>query len=106
MQSTSTVHNQNGLKLGLFVSLIALSIVSTTAAFAGADTTFSSWVTQMTGWIEGSLGLGISIAFVIIGIVYGAAKQNLMAFAIGVGAALGLNYTPAILTSMFTATIL
>jgi conjugal transfer pilus assembly protein TraA len=105
MVSTSKPNNEKALKLGLFASLLALSVVSTSAALAGADTTFSAWVTQMTGWIEGSLGLGISIAFVIIGIVYGAAKQNLMAFAIGVGAALGLNYTPAILTSMFTATI-
>lgn len=91
-----------------FSYLLTFIFVSTMTnpAFAGADTTFSSWVSQMTDWVEGSLGLGISIAFVIIGIVYGAAKQNLMAFAIGVGAALGLNYTPSILNSMFTAMVI
>ena len=106
MLSTSKTYNQNGLQAGLFISLIALSIVCAATAFAGKDATFATWTKTMTDWIAGSLGLGISIAFVLIGIIVGAAKQNLMAFAIGIGSALGLNYTPTILAGMFTATIL
>ncbi|MEZ9922388.1 TraA family conjugative transfer protein, partial [Vibrio breoganii] len=50
-----------------------------------------------------SLGKGIAIAFVMVGIVMGVVRQSLMAFAIGVGAALGLNYTPTIIGNLFTA---
>ncbi len=94
------------LKLGFLVSLLVLSMVFTGTAFAGADTTFSAFVTQLTSWIEGSLGLGISIASVIIGVVAGLMQGSVKAFGIGIGIAVGLNYTPAILSSMFTATIL
>uniref|UniRef100_UPI00398498E0 TraA family conjugative transfer protein n=1 Tax=Vibrio parahaemolyticus TaxID=670 RepID=UPI00398498E0 len=52
-----------------------------------------------------SLGKGVSIAFVIVGIVIGIMRQSLMAFAVGVGAALGMNYTPDIISSMFSAVL-
>ncbi|MGR5178821.1 TraA family conjugative transfer protein [Vibrio mediterranei] len=86
-------------------SLLALMFIMNSSAMAGTDATFDTWVTQMTDWLEGSLGKGIAIGFVLIGIVVGMAQQSLMSFAIGVGAALGLNYTPSIMTGMFGAAL-
>ncbi|NAX35470.1 pili assembly chaperone [Vibrio sp. V27_P1S3P104] len=74
-------------------------------AHAGTDNTFGSWVDQMTDWVEGSLGKGIAISFVIVGIIMGVVRQSLMAFAIGVGAALGLIYAPGIINNMFSAVL-
>lgn len=87
------------------LSLVVLMCVLNTTAYAGTDATFDSWVTQMTDWLQGSLGKGIAIGFILVGIVMGMIQQSLMAFAIGVGAALGLNYTPTILTNMFSAVL-
>lgn len=89
-----------------FAGVVILTLLmSTLAQASGTDTTFDKWVDTMTAWLEGSLGKGISIAFVLVGIIMGITRQSLMAFAIGVGAALGLNYAPTILDSMFTAII-
>ncbi|WP_051303372.1 TraA family conjugative transfer protein [Psychromonas aquimarina] len=89
-----------------FLSLIVLCVVLSQTVMAGTDATFDAWVDQLTDWIEGSLGKGVSIAFVIIGIIMGIAQQTLKAVAIGVGCALGLNFTPTVISAMFTATLL
>lgn len=104
--NVSNIELTNGQMKVLFLcSILALVFMMNSSAFAGSDATFDTWVSQMTDWISGSLGKGIAIGFVLIGIVVGMAQQSLMAFAIGVGAALGLNYTPSILASMFSATL-
>lgn len=100
-----TASENTMMNIKFFVSLMVLAMLMSALAHAGTDNTFGSWVTQMTDWVEGSLGKGISIAFVIVGIVMGVVRQSLMAFAIGVGAALGLNYAPDIITGMFSAVL-
>ena len=91
------------MRVLFFLSLCVLVAVMQLMAHAGSDDTFDDWVTEMSGWLQGSLGKGVSIAFVLVGIVMGVVRQSLMAFAIGVGAALGLNYTPDVISGMFTA---
>lgn len=94
-------------KAKFFFSLMVLiAVASAMAQAGGTDTTFDGWVDQMTDWMEGSLGKGVSIAFILVGIVMGVVRQSLMAFAIGVGAALGLNYAPTVVDTMFSAVIL
>lgn len=92
-------------KLMLFSGLIVLSLMMSVLANAGTDTTFDAWTDTMVGWMEGSLGKGIAIAAIIIGAISGAARGSLMAFAIGVGFALGMFYTPDVIDSMFTAVL-
>lgn len=98
-----TTKNKFKANLGFLFSVMVLVLVMSAMTHAGTDTTFDGWVTNMEDWIKGSLGKGVSIAFVIVGIVMGVVRQSLMAFAIGIGAALGLNYTPTIIGTMFTA---
>lgn len=93
------------MRIAFFMSLLVLVMLMSLMAHAGgADVTFSAWVDEMTAWIKGSLGKGVSIAFILVGIIMGITRQSLMSFAIGIGAALGLNYTPDIVNTMFTAT--
>jgi len=42
---------------------------------------------------------------VLMGVAAGMARQSLMAFALGVGGAMGLYYAPTILESIMTATL-
>lgn len=93
------------MKLKFFLSLCVLAVVMSAMAQAGSDTTFDAWGDQMEEWLTGSLGKAVSIAFVVVGIVMGVVRQSLMAFAVGVGAALGLNYTPDVIDTMFSALI-
>lgn len=93
-------------KAKFLLSLFVLMLVMATFAHAGGDQTFSGWVDTMEEWLEGSLGKGVSISFILVGIIMGVTRQSLMAFATGVGAALGLNYAPAVIGGMFSATIL
>ena len=56
---------------------------------------------RLVGWIKGDLGRTLSISFVLIGLAYGMARNSLIGFATGVGAAVGLQVTPTIINSIF-----
>lgn len=61
-----------------------------------------TWLVDVT---QGTLGRILAGAMVLVGLVGGIARQNLMAFATGIGGALGLNYAPDIIDSVMSATI-
>lgn len=105
MFTFNAVNENKKQQILFFAGLMLLTALIAVMAHAGTDATFDDWTDKMTDWLQGSLGKGVSIAFVLVGIVIGITRQSLMAFAIGVGAALGLNYTPDILGSMFTAVL-
>jgi len=89
---------------GMAVVLLAFTVAPDTA-LAGADTTFDDvWVT-MRDWTQGSLGKVISGTFVLIGLVYGAAKQSVLGFATGAGAGIGLYASPDVIEEMVSATL-
>ncbi|WP_354009355.1 TraA family conjugative transfer protein [Endozoicomonas lisbonensis] len=62
---------------------------------------FSEIYGRLVGWIKGDLGRTLSISFVLIGLAYGMARNSLIGFATGVGAAVGLQVTPTIINSIF-----
>lgn len=93
------------MKTLFWVSLIAILMVFQAQGIAGTDGTFDSAVDQITDYLEGSLGKGIAIGFILIGIFVGMAQQSLMAFGIGIGCAFGLNYVPQIVGGMFSAVL-
>ena len=65
------------------------------------STDFAEIYARLVGWIKGDLGRTLSIAFVLIGLAYGMARNSLIGFATGVGAAVGLQVTPTIINSIF-----
>lgn len=68
-------------------------------------TEFDGIWNRIVAWTEGSLGRVVAGAFVLVGIIAGVAKQSLMAFAIGISAALGLVYAPSIIKSVFSGDV-
>lgn len=77
------------------------------AAFAGTAGSgdFDSIWDTLVEWSQGTLGRVIALAFILVGLVRGIASQSIMAFAIGVGAGLGLYNAETIVDSLFGATI-
>ncbi len=61
--------------------------------------------TSLVSWVQGDVGETIALAMILVGIVAGIARQSLMAFAIGIGAGLGLYNCPSIISTVFSATI-
>ena len=95
------------MKNALFARLLAAAGLVAVAgiAAAGSDTTFDAIFTIMEGWATGSLGKVIAIAMFIVGLGAGIVKQSVMAVVAGIGAAIVLGYGPAVISSMFSATV-
>lgn len=85
------------------VGVGALMLVVGSMAMAGTDTTFALAVTTLTDWLEGSMGVMLALAFVTVGLVAGIARQSLIAFAVGIGGALGISIAPGLLAGIFSA---
>ncbi|MTH94797.1 conjugal transfer protein TraA [Roseibium sp. RKSG952] len=92
---------------------LALAAIGVAAVLAGTDTAAAGtggtefndiWV-NITDWVEGTLGKVVAMSMILVGIFMGIARQNLMTFAVGLGAGLGLNYAPTVVDSIMTATI-
>lgn len=91
-----------------FLAAVAFAIAP--EVMAGGVTTSGGaefdgvWAT-LTGWMAGTLGKIAAGTMILVGIIAGIAKQNLFAFAAGIGGGIGLYNAPSIIDSMFTATI-
>lgn len=87
-------------------ALAAAAAVFAGPAFAGADTTFDTALTQFTGFLEGSGGKIItvlSLAGGIVGLASGRFSLGQVAIPVGVGVGAGTGIP--IVTSTVTATI-
>lgn len=94
------------LAAAVSVSLIAGAAMFAGPAFAGADTTFDTALTQFTGFLEGSGGKIItvlSLAGGIVGLASGRFSLGQVAIPVGVGVGAGTGIP--IVTSTVTATI-
>ena len=61
--------------------------------------------TTLTTWVQGDVGKVVAMGMILVGIIAGIARQSLMAFAVGIGAGLGLYNAPTIVDTVFQATI-
>ena len=59
----------DGRKLSGSVLAVVASVAFASAAYAGADATFTPLVNKLTGWLNGSLGYLIAIGAFLVGIV-------------------------------------
>lgn len=88
--------------------LIGAAVGLGMTAMAQAGTTgseFQEAYEMMTDWINGFLGRAIAIAFLIIGLFLGIARQNLMAMGVSIAAAFGLVIAPTVLDNILSATV-
>ena len=104
----ATLKNTNTATKGMMatLALMTAAVVLPETAMAGAGGgEFDAVWTTLTDWMEGTLGKVAAGAMVLVGIIAGVARQNLMAFAIGIGGGVGLYNAPAILDNIVSATL-
>ena len=85
---------------------LAIAVLAASAAYAGADTTFSPALTKFTDFLEGSGGKIItvlSLAGGLIGLASGRFTLSQIAVPVGVG--IGVGTGVPIVTSVITAVI-
>lgn len=83
------------------ISLVALLLMQTNVALAGADTTFSDLVTTVTNWLQGSMGTLLALFGAAIG-VGSAIQGNWTGMGTGIGVAAGAYYLPRIIPTITT----
>ena len=84
-------------KMAALAALIM--VVGATSAFAGADATFNPLVTQVTGWMQGSLGTLLALFAALMG-VGSAIRGNWIGLGAGVGVSMGAFYLPTIIPTI------
>ncbi|EIC22795.1 TraA family conjugative transfer protein [Thiorhodovibrio frisius] len=84
--------------------LLVLLLPDTALAGAGG-TEFQATYDMLIGWMTGLLGRIIAVAFIIVGLIAGVARQSIMSFAIGIAAGLGLFMAPDIVDAVVSATL-
>lgn len=89
--------------LEVAMAVASVAVVATASAHAGTDTTFSTTVTQLTDWAQGSLGKLAAVAGISTALVGMVMKFDWRL--IGGAAAIGLTAAtgPAIVTGLASA---
>lgn len=82
----------------------ALASASTTTTTVSTGGGFDGLWTTLSDLSSGAYGKSMALLFVIVGTAIGIARQSLMSFAIGGGAAVGVSAAPSVIeNSLFTA---
>jgi len=89
----------------LGVGAVALTIVPEPAVAGTGGTEFQATYDMLISWMTGLLGRIIAIAFIIVGLIAGVARQSILSFAIGIAAGLGLFMAPDIIDAVVSATL-
>ena len=86
-------------------AVLMVAVAAGAAAFAGGGGTqqFGSLATELQDWAQGSLGIVISIAALLVGLSIGVVKQSLMAVVTGIGIAIALYFGPEVITGVLNA---
>ena len=96
----------NTLLTAALLSAVALTLLGPESALAGTGgTEFQATYDMLIGWMTGLLGRIIAIAFIIVGLIAGVARQSIMSFAIGIAAGLGIFMAPDIIDAVVSATL-
>lgn len=89
----------------LATTLAAGAAVAMSAAHAGTDTTFDTVATQLTGYLEGSLGTMLAVGSLIAGVVSAVIRFQWQMLAASVGVATAASFGPGVINTLVSATI-
>lgn len=88
----------------LLIALLLLALVG--PAFAGTTgTEFQDIYTKVREWITGYLGRAIALMAFLVGLFYGAIKQNFIIALGGVGIAIMIAVIPNVMDQLVSAVI-
>ncbi len=90
------------LVLGLAALIVGVAVTVSDAGTTGDE--FEDAYDTLVGWINGFLGRSLAIAFLLVGLFMGIARQNLIACGVSIAAAFGLLITPTVLDNILTVT--
>ena len=102
-----TPSNRHGLLVATLigVGIAALALAPEVAVAGTGGTEFQATYDMLISWMTGLLGRIIAIAFIIVGLIAGVARQSILSFAIGIAAGLGLFMAPDIIDAVVSATL-
>ena len=86
-------------------ALVAVLMMPDLAFAVSSTDDFRVVVTDLTAWIQGGLGVTISLAAVIVGALLSIVRSNPLPILSGIAFAMILNFTPTIISSIITGTI-
>ncbi len=89
----------------LAAALLLIAVIGSEAFAGSGGSEFEDVWDTLVEWTQGTLGRIIAMALVLVGIVYGVARQSLISFAIGIAAAMGLYNAPTIVEALLTETV-
>lgn len=85
--------------------LVAVALLPEQAWAVNTGDDFEDVVTELTGWIQGGLGVTISLAAVIVGALMSIVRSNPLPILSGIAFAMILNFTPTIIDGILTGTV-
>lgn len=94
-----------GLILRIAGAAAVLMAASDMALAAEGSSDFQVLYDRLAGWLTGSLGKALALAFLAVGLAAGIVRGSVIAAVTCLGAALALVTMPSILNSLFTGTI-
>lgn len=97
--------NRMMVGLALTVAVLVLAVFYSPDVFASGDGDFDQIWEQLKMWMQGSLGKVLSLVAILVGVVVGIGRQNLMAFVIGPAIGIGLYYSPDLIDGLMSAAI-
>lgn len=102
-----TTHNLPPLFLRLLVvGVLAWLLLFPELAWAvDATDDFKTVVDDLTDWIQGGLGVTISLSAVIVGALVSIVRSNPLPILAGIAFAMILNFTPTIIAGIITVTL-
>lgn len=83
----------------------ATAVLASAASAGTSGAEFQDAYELLVGWIEGFFGRALAVAFLLVGLFMGIARQNLMACGVSIAVAFGLVITPTILDNILTTTV-
>ena len=109
MNTPTLPSDVRGKRLGKLASLampVAIAVLAASAAYAGADTTFSPALSKFTDFLEGSGGKIITVLSLASGLIgLASGRFTLAQIAVPVGVGIGVGTGVPIVTSVVTAVI-
>jgi len=112
--ATTSVMENNASQIkhyAMYLLVVALCVVLFSVVFSsmahagtgGGDGFDNVWA-AISEYLKGTMGRVLVGLIVIVGVAAGVVRQSLMSFAVAVGAAIGLFYSPEIIEGIITST--
>ncbi len=86
----------------LYVAYALIADPAFAASSPTGTTDFDALYNRLLGWVGGSLGKSLALAFLVVGLAVGIIRGNLTAAIVTLGAGIALAMFPAIIENLFT----